>query len=59
MLLGVTVQLKPLAGDIENAKATVPVKPVTGVTVIVELPDTPALIVRPVGAATKVKSWTV
>ena len=59
MLLGVAVQVKPVAGDIEDVRATVPVKPVTGASVIVELPATPALIVRLVGAAAKVKSWTV
>ena len=59
MLLGVKVQVKPVAGDIEDVRATVPVKPVTGATVIVELPATTALIVRLVGAAAKVKSWTV
>jgi hypothetical protein len=59
MLLGVTVQVKPVAGDIEDVRATVPVKPFTDASVIVELPATPALIVRLVGATAKVKSWTV
>jgi len=56
MLLGVKAQAKPVAGDIEDVRATVPVKPVTGATVIVELPANPALIVRLVGAATRLKS---
>ena len=56
MLRGVKAQAKPVAGDIEDVRATVPVKPVTGATVIVELPATAALIVRLVGAATRVKS---
>jgi len=59
MLLGVKVQVKPVAGDIDDVRATVPAKPVTGATVIVEFPATPALIVRIVGTAAKVKSWTV
>jgi hypothetical protein len=59
MLLGVRVQVKPVAGDIEDVRATVPVKPFTGATVIVEVPATPALTVRLVGAAARVKSWTL
>lgn len=59
ILLGVTVQVKPVAGDIEDVRATVPVKPVTGANVIVELPATPASIVRLVGETATVKSCTV
>jgi hypothetical protein len=59
MLLGVRVQVKPVAGDIEDVRATVPVKPFTGEIVIVEVPATPALAVRLVGAAATVKSWTL
>jgi hypothetical protein len=58
-LFGVRVQVKPVAGDIEDVKATVPVKPFTGATVIVEVPPTPAFMVRLVGAAAMVKSWTL
>lgn len=56
MLLGVRVQLRPVVGDIGDVKATVPVKPFTGATVIVEVPATLALTVRLVGAAATVKS---
>jgi hypothetical protein len=59
MLLGVRVQLKPVAEDIEDVRATVAVKPFTGATVIVEAPATPAFTVRLVGAAATVKSWTL
>ena len=59
MLVGVRVQIKPVAGDIEDVRATVPTKPFTGVTVIVEVPATPAFTVRLVGAATTVKSCTL
>lgn len=59
MLLGVRVQVKPVAGDIEDVRATVPVKPFTGAAVIVKVPATPALTVRLVGAAARVKSWTL
>ncbi len=56
MLLGVRVQVKPVAGDIEEAKATVPLKPFIGATVMVEVLATPALVVRFVGVAATVKS---
>ncbi len=59
MLLGVRVQVRPVAGDIEDVRPTIPVKPFTGATVIVEAPATPALTVRLVGAEATVKSWTV
>jgi hypothetical protein len=39
-----------------TASATVPVKPLTGVTVIVEAPATPLSPVRLVGVAVTVKS---
>ena len=53
---GVSEQVKPVAGDIEDAKATVPVKPFAGATVMVEVLATPALAVRFVGVAAIVKS---
>ena len=59
MLLGVRAQVKPVAGDIEDVRATVPVNPFTGTTVIVEVPVTPAFTVRLVGTAVKLKSWTL
>jgi len=59
MLVGVRVQVKPVAGDIEDVRATVPVKPFTGATVIVEVPATPPLIARLVGAAATLKSSTL
>jgi hypothetical protein len=58
-LFGVRVHANPVAGDIEDVNATVPVKPFTGATVIVEVPATPAFTVRIVGAAAMVKSWTL
>jgi len=59
MLLGVRVQVKPVPGGIEDVSATVPAKPFTGATVIVEVPATPAFTVRLVGEAATVKSWTL
>jgi len=58
MLLGVRVQVSP-AGDTELASATVPVKPLTGATVIVEDAAVPTVVVTAVGLAATVKSWTV
>jgi hypothetical protein len=40
-----------------NPRVTVPAKPFTGATVIVEVAATPALAVTLVGAAVTVKSW--
>jgi hypothetical protein len=56
MLFGVRVHVKPVAGDIEDVRATVPVNPFTGATVIVESPAAPASAVRLAGAAVIVKS---
>jgi len=58
MLVGLRVQDKP-AGATSLVSATVPVKPLTGATVIVEAPATPALTVTLVGDAVMVKSVTV
>ena len=41
-----------------TARATVPVKPFTGATVIIEVPATPAFTVMLVVLAVTVKSWT-
>jgi hypothetical protein len=59
MLDGVRVQVKPVAGDIEEVSATVPVNPFTGATVMVEVAAVPAVVVTAVGAAVTVKSVTV
>ena len=59
MLLGVRLHVSPVAGDTVDDRATVPVKLLFGATVIVELPATPALTLKFVGAAARVKSWTL
>jgi hypothetical protein len=59
ILAGVRVQVNPVAGDIVEVRATVPVKPCRGVTVIVEVPEAPANAVTEVGLAVTVKSLTV
>ncbi len=43
----------------DDARTTVPVKPWSAVTVMVEVPETPARTVVPVGLAETVKSCTV
>jgi len=58
MLAGVRVQVRP-AGETEEVRATVPVKPFTGATVIVEVAATPTLTLAVVGLAVTVKSCTV
>jgi hypothetical protein len=55
MLLGVRVQVNP-AGATELASATVPVNPLTGLTVIVEVAAVPTVVVTAVGLAATVKS---
>ena len=50
MLVGLREQVKP-AGETEDVKATVPVNPLTGATVIVEVPVAPAKTVTLVGLA--------
>ena len=58
MLDGVRVHVNPVPGDIEDVRATVPVNPLTGATVIVDVPEAPALTVIEVGLAVMVKSTT-
>ena len=43
-LVGDSVHVKPAGVDAETVRATVPVRPFTAVTVIVEVPDAPARI---------------
>ena len=58
MLLGVRVQVNPV-GETELVRVTVPVKPWTGATVIVEVAAAPAKELMLVGLAVTVKSFTV
>ena len=59
MIAGVRVQVNPVAGDTEEVRATVPVNPWSGATVIVEVPAVPALAVTLVGEAVTEKSLMV
>ena len=58
-LVGVRVQVKPVAGETVAVRLTTPLKPCRPVTVIVDVPEAPARIVTVVGLAAIVKSWTV
>lgn len=58
-LVGLRVQLAPPDGETDNVKATVPVKPFTGPTVIVEWTVAPAVELMVVGFADIVKSLMV
>lgn len=55
MLAGLRAQVSP-AGETDDVRETVPVKPWTGATVIVDVPVVPALSVMVVGLAVIVKS---
>ena len=57
MLAGVRVHVNP-AGETELVRATVPVKPLTGATVMVEVAAVMTVVVTAVGATDSVKSVT-
>ncbi len=59
MLVGLRVQVRPVVGETVAVRATVPVNPWTGATVMVEVPAVPALTVTLVGEAVTVKSLIV
>ncbi len=58
MLVGLSVQVRP-AGETDEVRATVPVNPWRGATVMVEIPVAPASTVTLVGLAATEKSLTV
>jgi hypothetical protein len=53
-LVGDRVQLRPVLGETEETRLTVPVKPLCALTVIVEVPDAPARTMTVVGLAATV-----
>jgi hypothetical protein len=57
-LVGVRVQAIPIVGLMLDVKLTIPLNPLRAVTVMAEVPATPALTVTVVGLAEMVKSWT-
>ncbi len=58
-LVGVRVQVSPVAGLMLEARLTTPLKPWSAVIVIVEVAAVPAFTVTAVGLAAIVKSCTV
>ena len=58
MLVGLRVQVRP-AGETVDVRATVPVNPLRGATVIVDVPAAPARTATLVGLAVTVKSGTL
>lgn len=59
MLVGLSVHVAPPDGETEEVKLTVPVKPFTGATVIVEVTVDPEVELIVVGLADTVKSLIV
>ncbi len=55
-LVGLRVQVRPVEGDTVSDRFTVPVKPLTAATVIVDVPGDPSTTETPVGLASTVKS---
>ena len=53
------VQVTPVDGEATEVKLTMPLKPCRVVTVIVEVPETPARTLTETGLAEIVKSCTV
>ena len=58
ILVGVRVQVRPVAGNIVLVRSTVPVKPLVGVIVIVEMPVSGGIVTL-AGLAEIVKSEEV
>jgi hypothetical protein len=58
-LVGLSVQVSPVEGDDTKPRPTVPVNPLMGAIVIVEVAEDPALAFALVGFAVTLKSWTV
>jgi len=58
-LVGVRVQVIPVAGTEADVRLTTPANPLTAVTVIVDVPAWLTLTATLVGLAAIVKSWTV
>jgi hypothetical protein len=58
-LVGERVQVRPVLGETLALRVTVPVKPRTLVTTMVDVPAAPVLAVTLDGLDVIVKSWTV
>jgi len=58
VLVGLTEQVSPVAGETVVVRATVPVKPLSGAIVIVDIALTPGVVFTVVGLADIWKSTT-
>lgn len=58
MLVGTRVHVRPVAGEMLLARATVPVKPLTGITIMVVVPGTPGVVLTMAELANIWKSTT-
>jgi hypothetical protein len=58
MLVGVRVHVRPVVGEMLVVRLTMPVKPFTGMTLIVDVPATPGVVLTIVGLANIWKSTT-
>lgn len=58
MLVGVRVHVRPVAGAMVSVRLTVPVKPLTGITTMLDVPATPGVVVTVDGLANIWKSTT-
>ena len=56
MLVVDKVQVRPVVGETTSERVTVPVKPLTAATVIIEVPGEPTTTLTVVGLAVTVKS---
>jgi hypothetical protein len=57
-LEGLRVQVRPVEGEMETARLTLALNPLTGITVMVEVPVWPTLMVTSVGLELIWKSCT-
>ena len=60
MLVGLTEQMSPVAGEIAVVRPTVPVKPLSGMTITVVETGTPGVVLRiaELGNIWKSTTWT-
>jgi hypothetical protein len=58
MLVGLRVHVSPVDGEMLLVRLTVPMKPLTGITVTVEFPAMPGVVLTTVGLANIWKSTT-
>ncbi|SRR6266567_1574063 len=58
-LVGLNVQVSPVEGDDAEVRPTIPVNPLMGAIMIVEVAEDPELALELVGLAVTLKSWTL